>query len=80
MTSTSSASSDDENDVPAFAYYIIGFGLGLMIAIIILVAVCIFCCNIRDRWYDKSECVSIMYVCHHAWDYQIIIDRYSMCI
>ena len=58
VSSTSSLSGDEDDDVPAFAYYIIGFGLGLLIAIIILIAVCIFCCNIRDRWYDKSECVS----------------------
>ena len=52
-------SSDDDDGVPAYAYYIIGFGLGLIIAIIVLIAVCVFCCNIRDRWYDKTaECVS----------------------
>ena len=58
VSSTSSFTGDEDDDVPAFAYYIIGFGLGLLIAIVILIAVCIFCCNIRDRWYDKSECVS----------------------
>ena len=64
VTSSLSDNENDEDDVPAFAYYIIGFGLGLLIAIVILVAVCIFCCNIRDRWYDKSECVSIRHLTH----------------
>ena len=57
-----SPSSDEDDDVPAFAYYIIGFGLGLIIAVVILIAVFIFCCNLRDRWYDKSECVSTRYL------------------
>lgn len=45
---------DDDSDVPAFAYYIIGFGLGLLIAFVILIAVCVLCCNIKDRLYDKK--------------------------
>ena len=56
--SSSVADDDDDDDVPAYAYYIIGFGLGLLIAIIILIAVCVFCCNITDRLYDKKKCVS----------------------
>ena len=57
-TSSSVADGDDDDDVPAYAYYIIGFGLGLLIAIVILIAVCVFCCNITDRLYDKKKCVS----------------------
>ena len=55
---SSSVADDDDDDVPAYAYYIIGFGLGLLIAIIVLIAVCVFCCNITDRLYDKKKCVS----------------------
>ena len=68
--SSTSSLSDDEDDVPAFAYYIIAFGLGLLIGTVILIAVYIFCCNIRDRWYKKSECVSTRHVIMLSWDYQ----------
>ena len=55
--SSNVADDDDDDGLPAYAIIIIVIGLVLLIAIVILITVCVFCCNITDRLYDK-KCVS----------------------
>ena len=52
---------NDDSDVLSFVYFIIGFGVGLLIMIVLLIVVYALCYKLRDRWYNKNECVSNRY-------------------